>query len=126
MEILKISAIILVCVLLITSLPVYNKNISALISTSVCVMVAVYIIYYTREAILNIRSVVSGYTNTDFTVIYKAMGISLITGFVSDTATDNGNRTLANQMVFAGKISIAVLAMPMFIQVLEIIKRFTE
>ena len=126
MEILKISALILISVILISSLPVYNKNISALISLSVSVIVVLYIISFTENVLLTVRHVTEKYISSDFTVIYKAMGISLLTQFVSDTAVDNGNKALSNQMLFAGKAAIAVLAMPLFMQVLEIIKRLTE
>lgn len=126
MEILKISALILISVILISSLPIYNKNISALISLSVSVIVVLYIISFTENVLLTVRHVTEKYISSDFTVIYKAMGISLLTQFVSDTAVDNGNKALSNQMLFAGKAAIAVLAMPLFMQVLEIIKRLTE
>ena len=126
MEILKISALILISVILISSLPVYNKNISALISLSVSVIVVLYIISFTENVLLTVRHVTEKYISSDFTVIYKAMGVSLLTQFVSDTAVDNGNKALSNQMLFAGKAAIAVLAMPLFMQVLEIIKRLTE
>ncbi len=126
MEILKISAIVLVSVILISSLPVYNKSISSLISLSVCIVVTVYIIGFTEDAITAVKSIAGNYINSDFSIIYKAMGISMLTQFVSDTANDTGNKALANQMLFAGKAAIAVLAMPVFIQVLEIIRRLTE
>lgn len=126
MEILKISALILISVILISSLPIYNKNISALISLSVSVIVVLYIISFTENVLLTVRHVTEKYISSDFTVIYKAMGVSLLTQFVSDTAVDNGNKALSNQMLFAGKAAIAVLAMPLFMQVLEIIKRLTE
>ena len=126
MEIRKIAVIILISVMLVSSLPVYDKHISALISVAVTVVVAMHILEFVLESVNAIKSVVSGYVDSDFSVIYKAMGVSLITQFVSDTASDNGNKALANQMQFAGKAAIAVMAMPIFIQVLEIIKKLTE
>jgi stage III sporulation protein AD len=54
------------------------------------------------------------------------MGISLLTGFVNDIATDSGNKALANQIVFAGKIAIVALALPVFIQVMELIKQMIK
>ena len=79
-----------------------------------------------------IGGIVSNATNgfqeslKNFAVIYKALGISIITVFVSDIAADSGNKALSDRMIFAGKAAIIILVMPVFIQVLEIIKRFTE
>ena len=61
-----------------------------------------------------------------FDVVLKAVGVGLITQFVSDTAIDCGNRSLANQMIFAGRICVLMLAIPVFVQVLGIIERLTN
>ena len=126
MEILKISAIVLISVILISSLPLYNKNISALITISVCIIITGYIIRFAEDAIATASAIAQNYINSDFSIVYKAMGISILTQFVSDTAGDSGNKALSNQMLFAGMAAIAVLAMPVFIQVLEIIRKLTE
>ncbi len=126
MEILKISAIVLISVILISSLPLYNKNISSLITISVCIIITGYIISYAEDAIITARTIAQNYLDSDFSIVYKAMGISILTQFVSDTASDNGNKALANQMHFAGRAAITVLAMPLFIQVLELIRKLTE
>ena len=104
MEILKISALILISVILISSLPVYNKNISALISLSVSVIVVLYIISFTENVLLTVRHVTEKYISSDFTVIYKAMGISLLTQFVSDTAVcrKGGHSSTGYAIVYAG------------------------
>ncbi len=125
MDILKIAAVILVCVLLISSLPTFNKSISYMISLSCGVIVLLYIINISSDAILQIQDVITNSGISDFSIVFKAMGISLITQFVSDTATDSGNKSLANQMVFVGKVAIIVLALPVFTQILGLIGKFT-
>lgn len=121
MDILKIAGIILAAVILVSSLPTFDKSISAIISVATCVLVLVYIVNMISPAVETIQDLFINETDNDFSIIFKTMGISLITQFVADVATDSGNKALANQMVFTGKTAIVILALPVFVQVLEII-----
>ncbi|MBQ8604488.1 MAG: hypothetical protein IJ410_06575 [Oscillospiraceae bacterium] len=125
MEILKIAGIVLVGVVLVSSMPAFDKSVTSLIRLSVCVVIMAYIISCARGIIDSVRSLTDSYLTADFSVVYKSVGISIITRFVSDVASDSGNKALANRMIFAGKSAIALLALPVFMQVLEIIKRLT-
>ena len=126
MEIFKISAIILIAVVLINTLPLFDKSISSLVTITTCVLITVYIIKQISPVISMIQDIVHSNTNADFSIVFKAMGISLLTQFVSDVAMDSGNKALANQMIFIGKLSIMMCAMPVFIKVLEIIGQFSR
>ncbi len=125
MDILKIAGIILISALLVSSLPTYDKSISFMLSLSTAVVVLLFITDISSDAILQIKSAIESSGISDFSIIFKAMGISLITGFVSDIATDSGNKALANQMIFAGKVAIIALALPVFVKILELIGNFT-
>ncbi len=126
MEFLKISVLILIAVLIIGSLPLFDKGLTTLITISTCVIVVLYVMRSITPAIEVIKNITSNQGTIDFTIVFKSMGISLITQFVSDVALDNGNKALANQMSFVGKIAIVILAMPIFIQVLEVIGQFVK
>ena len=126
MEIIKIALIILVEVITVSCLPVWEKSIVSAISISVSLIVLWFVINTVLPIVIEIKSVFNSWITTDLSVVFKAMGISLITQFVADLAIDNGNKTLANQMIFAGKIAIVVLAMPVFLQVLEILGRIVK
>ena len=126
MEIIKIALIILVAVITVSCLPLWEKSIVSAISISVSLIVLWFVINTVLPIVIEIKSVFNSWITTDLSVVFKAMGISLITQFVADLAIDNGNKTLANQMIFAGKIAIVVLAMPVFLQVLEILGRIVK
>ena len=126
MEIFKISAIILIAVVLINSLPLFDKSINARVTITICILITVYLINKISPVISVIKSIIQSNTDADFTIVFKAIGIRLITQFVSDIALDSGNKALANQMIFVGKLSIMISAMPIFIKVLEIIGQFTR
>jgi len=122
MEFIKIAVIIFVAVILVSCLPVYDNSVSNIIGIAVCTIVLIYIISCIIPVIMNIRSFIEK-LDFDFSLIFKCMGISLITQFVSDIASDSGNKALSNQMIFAGKVAVTALALPLFAQVIEIIGR---
>ena len=48
-----------------------------------------------------------------FKVVVKALGICYITGFAADTCRDFGQTSLASKVELAGKITVAVLTLPL-------------
>lgn len=55
--------------------------------------------------------------------ILKIMGIAYIAEFGAQICRDAGEGTIANKIELAGKILIMILAMPIFVAILEIIIR---
>lgn len=126
MEILKLGALVIVVVFLVNSIPTFSREISVMITVLCCTVVLLYIVKMIvpeMEYIKNMAQKIS-FGGTD--VVLKAVGVGFITQFVSDVAADCNNKALANQMIFAGRVCVLVLAMPVFIQVLEIIEHLTN
>ena len=121
MEILKIAGIIIVTVILISSIPFYYKNIRNIIMIFSCIAVSLYIINSFRNDFIQVKSFIEIIGFGDYSILYKAMGIALVTEIVRDIAADSGNKSLSNQMIFAGKAAILLIALPVYIQVLEIL-----
>ena len=121
MEILKIAGIIIVTVILISSIPFYDKNIRNIIMIFSCIAISLYIINSFRNDFIQVKSFVETIGFGDYSILYKAMGIALVTEIVRDIAVDSGNKSLSNQMIFAGKAAILLIALPVYIQVLEIL-----
>lgn len=121
MEILKIAGIIIVTVILISSIPFYDKNIRNIIMICSCTAVSLYIINSFRNDFIQVKSFIETIGFGDYSILYKAMGIALVTEIVRDIAADSGNKSLSNQMIFAGKAAILLIALPVYIQVLEIL-----
>ena len=121
MEILKIAGIIIVTVILISSIPFYDKNIRNIIMIFSCIGISLYIINSFRNDFIQVKSFIETIGFGDYSILYKAMGIALVTEIVRDIATDSGNKSLSNQMIFAGKAAILLIALPVYIQVLEIL-----
>ena len=126
MEIIKLAAIILTAVILINALPTLSKEISVLISFSCCIVILLYTIGFIIPVVDYIRGLTENIYFDGIDVVLKAVGVGFITQFVSDAAMDFGNRSLANQMIFAGRICVLILSVPVLVQVLEIIERLTN
>ncbi len=122
MDILKISALVLIVVALVSSLPLFNKNIQSLITISCSVLVLVYIISYITPVIDEIKYNIESLDFLGVDIIFKTVGIGLVTQFISDICLDNNNKALSNQMIFAGRIAIIITAMPIFLEVINIIR----
>lgn len=63
------------------------------------------------------------YTNVNLSymkVALKALGISVITGFISDVCRDFGQNTLAVRAEFAGRCAVFIISVPLFTSLLEI------
>lgn len=55
-----------------------------------------------------------------FKLALKALGISVITGFISDICRDFGQTTLAMRAEFAGRCAVFIISVPLLTTLLEI------
>lgn len=74
------------------------------------------------ETIRNIYSR-AGADEEYLTVLFKALGICYITQFACDICKDSGENALATQAELAGKISLMVIALPLFESLADIVAR---
>lgn len=65
------------------------------------------------ESIRNIFSK-AGSEEEYLTILFKALGICYITQFACDICKDSGENALATQTELAGKVSLIILALPLF------------
>ncbi len=56
----------------------------------------------------------SGLSGDYLHVVFKALGICLLTQLAADVCKDAGEQALANKAEFAGKVSLLLLALPLF------------
>lgn len=59
-----------------------------------------------------------------FKILLKSLGICYITQFACDICRDSGENAIATQLELAGKISLLILAMPLFKVLIGIITDF--
>lgn len=121
MEILKIVALILITLILTAGIPYTSKEITVIVTISGCIVVLLYILKNALPTVEYIRNMAQTVAFSDFDVVIKAVGVGFITQFVADIAADCNNKTLSNQMIMAGRISVLMLASPVFARIFEII-----
>lgn len=126
MEIIKISILVIIAVVLVNSLPTYSREISIITTFSCCIVVLLYISKAVIPAVDYIKNIIQTVSFENYDIVFKAVGIGFVTQFVSDIAADLNNKALANQMIFAGRVCIILLAMPVFLQIFEIIERLMQ
>lgn len=74
------------------------------------------------ETIRNIYSR-AGADEEYLTILFKALGICYITQFACDICRDSGENALATQAELAGKISLMIIALPLFESLADIVAR---
>ncbi len=126
MDFIKICLIILVAVITVSCIPVFERPIIATINIATSLIVLYTVVITISPIISDIKIIFNNNLSGDLSIVFKTLGISLITQFVSDVATDNGNKSLANRMILTGKLAIIVLILPVYLQVLEIIGRIIK
>lgn len=63
----------------------------------------------------------SGVPSEYGTILFKALGICLLTQIACDTCKDAGESAIASKIEMAGRIAILAVSLPLFTQVLSIV-----
>lgn len=82
----------------------------------VCVMVVP--IMNEIDAVISASAIPSGYVQ----VLLRALGLSFVTQIACDTCADAGEKAIAAKVEIAGKIAVLAVSMPLFQQVLGIVR----
>ncbi|MBQ7123131.1 MAG: stage III sporulation AC/AD family protein [Oscillospiraceae bacterium] len=64
----------------------------------------------------------SGIDNRYFDILFKCLGICIITKIASESCRDFGQASIASKVDLAGKVFIVIVSMPLFSELLNIIK----
>ena len=79
------------------------------------------------ESLVNIISAITnifektGLNNSLFKSILKIIGVGYLTEFAAGLCDDSGSSTLADKILFAGKLCILILSLPIITNLLNII-----
>ena len=123
MEILKLGVLILTVLIISAGIPSLSKEITVFMTFSCCIVVLLYIFDRIVPAVNYIKSIADNISFSRLDIVLKAVGVGFVTQTVSDMALDFNNKTLANQMVFAGRVCILLIAMPVILDVFSIVEK---
>lgn len=119
-HIIGISAVALIFGLFLRQ---HNKTVSLILIIFACIAVFLESVSYLTDIIDTLSSMVSGLDETSayLKIMFKVLGIALITQIISDLCRDSGESALASQTEVAAKIFIVALILPLLQAVVKVI-----
>lgn len=122
---LQASAAILIAVILVLTLSGQTKEFSALLSITVCSMVALSSLHYLRPVIefLQTLETLGGLDNSMVATLLKITGIGIISEISNLVCTDAGSASLGKVMQFLGTAVILWLSLPLFTALVELLQK---
>ena len=124
MEVFKIFGFAMTVVVLILVLKKQNPENAVVLSISAGVAILLFAINAFVPVLAEIFEIISpaGINNVYIKTLLKALGISLICQFVCESCKDAGQNALGANVLFCGRISIVFLSVPLFGEVMDIVK----
>ena len=119
-HIIGISAVALIFGLFLRQ---HNKTVSLILIIFACIAVFLESVSYLTDIIDTLSGMVSGLEETSayLKIMFKVLGIALITQIISDLCRDCGESALAGQTEVAAKMFIVALILPLLQAVVKVI-----
>lgn len=123
MDIIKIIAVGIITSFSTLIVKQTKPEISILINLAGCILIVIMIINSLTSVINNFSTIFArtGITSNVLSPILKIVGVGYICEFSSDICSDTGSSSLAEKIVFAGKVIILLLALPIVNKVIDIV-----
>ncbi len=123
MDIVKIALLSCVIVFAITFTKQIKPEIAVLITIAGSVIMLIYVLGYFNNIVVFYNKLVlsTGVDQKYFTILLKAIGIGYLVEFASGVCRDSGNSSIADKVVFAGKLAILSLAVPIIESIFTLI-----
>ncbi len=120
---LKLVAIALIFGVIIIYLKNINSEVALLASIGAGIIIIFYVLEYLFSAFSFINHLVecSGVDKDLYTIIFKITAIGYLIEFGASTMQDFGLNSLANKLIFAGKIIILSMSLPIIYSVYNLI-----
>lgn len=116
MNIFAISGVALIATILSIVFKKYNPEYSLFLSLITGILIFGLILLKISPAVIQIKGLISyaGIPIEYAYILIKTLGICFITQFSSDCCKDAGESALATKVELAGKITILIIALPLF------------
>ncbi len=123
---MKIVTIAVICILATVLCKLFADNskeyaLYIKIAASIGIFAAAIVYVSPIAEMINSIFIKSGADGTYINILFKALGICYITQFAYDICKDSGENALASQLEIAGKISLIILALPLFEKLMDIV-----
>ena len=123
--ILKASACALISVVLSMVIAVQNKEISLLLTTAVCCMIASLILTYFRPSVdfLQELSVIGNIGQDTLRILIKSVGIAILSEITGLICADAGNSSLGKILQLLGAVIILQISLPILNRMMDLIEK---
>lgn len=120
---IRIAGISLAALILGMFLRRHNKTVSLLLIMFACAAIFFESITSLSDIVASLNELASGMgeISSYLKIMFKVLGIALITQIISDICRDSGESALAGQTEVAAKILIVTLILPLLQAVVEVI-----
>ena len=123
MNILQIVAIAIIAAILISLLKETKPELAILLGVAAGVIIIIMVVNELYEVISSFYNIaeVSGIAEGLFTTVLKMIGIGYVTEFAANICSDSGCKSVGDKILFAGKVVIMILALPIVNSLLSLI-----
>lgn len=123
MNILQIVAIGIIAAILISLLKETKPELAILLGVAAGVIIIIMVVNELYEVISSFYNIaeVSGIAEGLFTTVLKIIGIGYVTEFAANICSDSGCKSVGDKILFAGKVVIMILALPIVNSLLSLI-----
>lgn len=123
MEIFKIIAVALITVIMILIIKPTKPELAIFLGLAGSIIIFLMVINMLSGIFSFFNTVVekTGINNNLFNILLKIIGVGYITEFCASICNDSGNSGMGEKILFAGKVTILLLALPIFESILKII-----
>ncbi|MBR6689327.1 MAG: stage III sporulation protein AD [Clostridia bacterium] len=124
MDIFKILAFALVALVLILIVEKNNKEMGVLLILLASIGILVGVFSSIKEVITILKKLAdgAGINSKYLSIIIKVTGIAYLVEIVKNVCVDAGNSSLATKVELAGKLSIAILTIPLITNVISLVE----
>lgn len=125
MVVLKISAIAVCGIILVIILKNAKSELSIILSLAISILILFFICSRLSNIIeqLNELAEFIPVGKEYIGILIKIIGITYITQISSDVCKDNGHSAIAGQIEIFSKLSIALISMPIFLTLFEMVRK---
>ena len=120
----KIISVAIICAVIIIYLKNTNSELSLLATVGSGIILIFLVFGYISDTFILINNIIdrTGINRELYVVIFKITAIGYIIEFASDAVLDFGLKSLADKLIFAGKILILSVSMPIIYAVFNLIQ----
>ena len=123
MEIFKILGIGLITCIACLIVKQVKPDVASIIMIAGGVVILLMVVDYVAQ-IFDVFKVIidkTGLSSNLFSIVLKIVGVGYLTEFAANICADTGSNSLADKILFAGKILILFMSLPIVTNIVEIV-----